>query len=336
LQTESTDNPANKSEARSLGWVYVIILPAGGFLILLTLLSFAGAFWWVANLTDQFRLHIGLAGILLAAIQLLFRPRLFALAWVSIAVVNFLVIGLEQRTTAPPLNGNVDLKVMTFNVNAGNRAIGELTQTIETSDADLVFLQEVTPYLWRLIQPDLRTYKRHTAILRDDSRGIVLLVRSAGNLQIQATEHLVHSDPRGRPFLEVMATAGEDQINILSVHTKRLGSYRYDRIQLNEFDWIESWEREISKRHPGTPILVLGDFNCVPWSASPNRLRGRTELTSIQRNLTKNTWPTRIPEFLGITIDYGFCTPNIEARQKVINCDSDSDHRPIRIDLAWP
>ena len=78
------------------------------------------------------------------------------------------------------------------------------------------------------------------------------------------------------------------------------------------------------------PMLVVGDFNATPWSASLRAFRSENDLSGFN---TRATWPVWLG-FAGIPIDHAFVSRDLRILGIETGPDIGSDHRPILIDVA--
>ena len=78
------------------------------------------------------------------------------------------------------------------------------------------------------------------------------------------------------------------------------------------------------------PMLMVGDFNTTPWSASFRAFRSENNLSGFN---TRATWPVWLG-FAGIPIDHAFVSPDLRILGIETGPDIGSDHRPLLIDVA--
>ena len=88
-------------------------------------------------------------------------------------------------------------------------------------------------------------------------------------------------------------------------------------------------------RKIGGPLVVVGDFNNTPWSASFHAFLAVSGLhDSAQGRGPLLTWPTGAP-LMRIPIDQCFYSDCVQILSKRLGTDIGSDHLPLIIDVAF-
>ena len=238
-----------------LRWTVIVL---GGLLLAATVLAFAGRWWWVADLFNVFRVQyaLGLAAVLI--VQALVRPRWLLGVWTLGVVLNVVVVAaagwgsMGWASGGATSGGAEPLTVLHCNVLIGNHDLGPLAAWIESSGADVVFLQELTPYQRGLLEAELSGYRVAVDATEGGARGQAMLVPVADPLRFEAEVLRIEADERGRPVIEARVEHDGGAIHFLSLHTKRPGSKRYLEIQRDELHaaavWAARWQRSGARR----------------------------------------------------------------------------------------
>ena len=81
--------------------------------------------------------------------------------------------------------------------------------------------------------------------------------------------------------------------------------------------------------------MVLGDFNCAPWSPHFRRLCGGAKLRDAARGsgFAPTWYPSRVP--IGIPIDHVLVGPAVAVEEHRVGPALGSDHRPVLVDLRF-
>ncbi|MCD6288138.1 MAG: endonuclease/exonuclease/phosphatase family protein [Candidatus Hydrogenedentes bacterium] len=298
--------------------------------------------WWLF-LANSFSVYLFVPLPVAAAVAVWTRRRtLYAcvIVWTVAWLVLFGRAYLRpiHRPDFDPDDPNI-LSVMTFNVRADNKKVGELVDLIRDSDADLVAIQELTPVTAAAIENGLADeypYRLLEPWPHGNSSGTISrypLRRS----KLKAGGRWVTN-----PAVSVMDFNGHD-VTVINVHfwSNAVGSWhnimRMSRsVKQRE---LQTWTiREVAANHD-QPLLVLGDLNATPMSRAYELLTGSLTDTwaEVGRGLG-HTFPgdprpmvmgIPVPRWL-IRIDYVFHTAHWQAiSARVLPYAEGSDHRPV-------
>jgi endonuclease/exonuclease/phosphatase (EEP) superfamily protein YafD len=199
-----------------------------------------------------------------------------------------------------------------------------IEKTIESLDADVVLLIEVTPEHRKGLMALDKKYPYSKWSPRSNTQGLAILSRIPG---IKFQERI--TGPSQMLSLEAVIPKGDyadDPIRLLGVHTaspNQNGRFRVRDEQLLE---IAAWVKESDLES-----IVIGDLNITPWSDGFKRLIRQAGLIDTRRYRGFfATWPCGLG-VAGIPIDHALVTPGL----RVIDRESgftniDSDHQWIR------
>jgi endonuclease/exonuclease/phosphatase (EEP) superfamily protein YafD len=83
-------------------------------------------------------------------------------------------------------------------------------------------------------------------------------------------------------------------------------------------------------------IILMGDLNMTSSSKRfTNFLRETNLYTYISYKYPTVTWPTYLPNFVGIQIDHVLFSKNFNVVNKMVAEHIGSDHRPLVVDLVF-
>jgi len=291
-------------------------------------LGFLGGVWWVFDLFAHFRLHYGLAFLivlLVAAVRR--RGGLAVLAAGGLAVNVALVLPLWTGGVPRPDGVAVGrMRVVQYNVLTSNRQKVPVVQWLARQDADLIVLQEVNDAWITAAESGLPGYRLlGNAVPRRDNFGMAMFARAALDVEHDA----VVWDRVDVPRLEAVVRVGGVAIEVLGVHTlPPLGSH-YATIRDGQLSEVEAWANDA-----GPHAVVLGDLNATPWSAPYRRLTRHTALRSAAAGYGPvGTWPAGAGQWLGIPLDHVLLGPGLMAVDFGVGPASSSDHRAVMADL---
>ena len=316
-----------------LRWTVIVV---GVLLLVATVLAFAARWWWVADLFNVFRVQyaLGLAVVLIG--QAIIRPRWLLGVWAVGVVLNVAVVAAAGWGSVGGAYGEaapdaVPLTVLHCNVLTGNHELGPLVDWIEGSGADLVFLQELTPYQWGLIEPELERYRLAVDATEGGARGVAMLVPRDDPPLFEGTVMRVESDERGRPVIAARVEHDGGVIHFLSLHTKRPGSKAYLEVQRQELDAAAAWAAGVRLAEPDAEVVIVGDFNAVPWSPYVGRLSAAADLRPAPGVPLRPTWRVPMPAPFRIPIDYALLSDGLAVTGYALGPDVGSDHLPVRL-----
>jgi endonuclease/exonuclease/phosphatase (EEP) superfamily protein YafD len=304
-----------RSTADRLLSLWVVLLLLG------TVPGFLGGLWWVFALAAHFRVQLTAAALIaLAAAVGLRTPRRGAAAAVLVAVnVLPILIGLGGAPQTPADDQRITVVGLNVNTFAGDPA--RVLAWLNTVDADLVALTEVSPTWMRALSPLEVRWPYLAEAPHDGNFGLALFSRHA--ISAPRIERLA-----GHPIQSLHAT----------VHTP-LGAI--DTVVMHppppiRGAWAAMRDAQIAALAAQVrgPTLVIGDLNATPWARALDPLfdaglrHGRVGI-GIQPTWPDGWWPVSVP------IDHVLVRELIVTAHRV-GPSVGSDHRPIVVTLGRP
>ena len=286
---------------------------------IMSLCGFLAAWGWPLELLCHFRVQYSLLFLSLSVTMALLRSWRCAGICLALAVVNGWEVAPYYVGSVPGAGSPTSLRVVSANLFSGNREPEVAMEFLETCDADVIAVYEVTPAWERRLWDGLREYSYRCVEPRADNYGIALYSRlpfeavevvalSSGNLAIQAE----------------FAHAGT-QMRLIAAHASSPGG-------------IRTAQRNDQLRRLGelagestVPVILVGDLNITPFSPSFRELCVAGGLRDGRRGHgVCASWPAG-RSVLAIPIDHclvrdcqvGFAT----------GPDIGSDHLPLIVDV---
>jgi endonuclease/exonuclease/phosphatase (EEP) superfamily protein YafD len=294
-----------------------------------------GRFDWRLELLSHFAVQYTIA-LAVAGVYFLVRGRAL---WFVVAVViglmpawriaSYLPIGSAPTHAA---DGTHALRVMTINVHAGNNRYDDVRAEIERLDPDIVFLPENTDR-WAVGLALLRA--RYPYVVDGKSESVFSLFLFS-RVPLSESSIVNLPDPIGFPAIVTRACAeGTDNdlacVRVIGIHpppplTADLASNR---------DAVLQAVPQLIAGQDVARTIVLGDFNCTPWSPLFRELLTRTGLrdAALATGLAP-TWLSRWLPF-GLTIDHILIGDGIDVSRHEVGKDVGSDHFPVIADLHF-
>ncbi|MFM9064623.1 MAG: endonuclease/exonuclease/phosphatase family protein, partial [Pirellula sp.] len=185
---------------------------------------------------------------------------------------------VAQPWTALPLAGiaqstqpNRTLAIASWNVFIQNDQYETIIETINSLDADVLLLIEVTPEHRKGLESLAKSYPYSLWAPRNNTQGLAILSRVPGT---KSRELVMGSSQM--LALDVRIPAGEYSevpIRLLGVHTASPNEHGRFRVRDQQLSDIAKWV----KQSDGESI-VLGDMNITPWSEAFKELLSSTNL----------------------------------------------------------
>ena len=301
-------------------------LTAAGFLGLLgSLAGFLGRYAWWLDIAAHFRVQYTILFAVLATCYLVGKKRGWALACLSLAVINFIPVATyrfptrEYDTVKGP-----SLKVALMNVNTQMGKPDEVAMFLQRENPDIVVLEEINDEWMRRLAPSLNGYLGRIVQTREDNFGIGVFSRTG----IIATQ-VVYFGTADLP--SIIATMGLNGrcFTLVATHPLPPGGAEYSRLRNEQLDCVA--------RYVGTnngPLILLGDLNLTPWSPIYGDFIRRSGLVnSSQGRAIHPSWPSFSPLFL-IPIDHCLHNDGIAIKSERVGKSVGSDHLPVIVEFG--
>jgi endonuclease/exonuclease/phosphatase (EEP) superfamily protein YafD len=331
------------------------LLIATGMAYVATILSYAGLRraagprpGW-AELVDDLEPWTYLPAPVLFGLGLVLRSQRLALAAVGLAAMFGLRWGPRYlRTTPDSARYAADLKVMTFNTLAWQRAGNDLADSIRQADPDIVGLQEIGPRATEHIADVLGDrYPYRFLTPSPDSSGAAVF----SSYPIRASRSFRGSE-RGHWWQMLQIDTPFGPLTYLNLHTRipyiRTWHRRLGPIRLPRSFHVERRQREIDTLmklldNVKGPLIVTGDFNMTERCADYDLVASRLcdAYRAVGRGLG-HTFPRtgagvkKVPAPWPILrLDYVWHSEHFEPAWAERGEAGHSDHHPIIVGLRW-
>jgi endonuclease/exonuclease/phosphatase (EEP) superfamily protein YafD len=304
-----------------------------------TALAFAlgelGRYDWRLELLSHFAVQYAIA-LVIACLYFLVRGRAlwFVVTALAALMPAWRLAGYIPMWSAPThaTAGTHQLRVMTINVHAGNTRYDDVRAEIERLDPDIVFLPENTDR-WAAGLASLRATYPYVIDGRSTSVFSLFLF---SRVPLSDAAIIQLPQPGGLPAVVARACGeGTDNdmgcIQLVGIHPPppRTADWAAER---------DSVLRAIPALIAGPDAdrtILLGDFNCTPWSPLFRDLVTATGLRSTAAGFGLSpTWFSRWLPF-GLTIDHILIGKAITARSHDVGGDVGSDHFPVVADVTF-
>jgi len=298
---------------------------AFGALLLASAAALLGTRWTACDLFAPFQAHLALAW---AAALLVFaaarparaafrRPRLAAAAGGLALLLHLLLVSQLYRPAhaAEPLpEAAPRIEVVWFNMEHNAEALRALESQLSAAGPDVLALAETN----RDTAPDPRFGYRH--VFHNEPHRIGIWSRWP--LENQRA-HAIAGD---RDAVEATLVVEGCRLPLVALHW-RLPTRRS---QQNAANFLAGFARSQAD------LLVLGDFNATPWSASMRLIEREGGLWRMRLPLgPHNTWAADPWHRLGVPIDHVLIKGAVRGEEIALLPWNASDHRPLRARIAF-
>ncbi len=300
---------------------------------------FLGKTWWFFELFTHYPVYYALAfsALTLPCLnQRLWKSVLVLLTLVSINLTTFApyLEKNEPTTPAQPSNEATPLTVLSSNFLYTNTNFDELSPLLAQENPDIFVIHEANEGWRQAREATLQDYPYQYMTKISGVHGIVVASRIPGSFKEipvdeSETESFVEFVPSDRSF------------RLLAVHpnaplTANLAAGR--NVQLEKIaDYLSQPDlTETAIEQADLPTLVIGDFNCTPFSPYFKDLLAATELRDARLGFGLiPTWHAHNALFQ-IPIDHALVSQEFEVLDFYTTQKISPDHLPIVIKLELP
>jgi endonuclease/exonuclease/phosphatase (EEP) superfamily protein YafD len=288
--------------------------------------SLLGRYFFLAELINNFRCQIMLLLLPFALLLLLFRQwwlailYAFATAWSMVGIVWIFF------PDAQPPPGATTIKFMSFNVLDTNPTPPLALARILEHDADVVTVVEFANDWPEVLLPLHDKYPYRLLQPRHHGFGIAFFSKlPLSDIRV----HQLGEDETDCPMIVSTITVGEQKIRLAGMHvfspTNRLRMDLRNRL-LSEAAQILSLSND--------PTIVMGDFNCTPWSPFLSDFVAATGYRDSRQGFGyQATWHKDLGIFK-IPIDHAFISDSIHVHNRFVATAAGSDHLPIVFEVS--
>jgi endonuclease/exonuclease/phosphatase (EEP) superfamily protein YafD len=311
------------AEGLKIGLIQLVGLIVGTCSVL-SIISLAGALYWVFDLSSHFRLQYFVTILaLLPVLVLSKRKRLALLAGMALSI-NACEIApyYWPRPSNHELVGARKLKILTINVNYENDRFEKILECIKKFDPDLVAIEELTPALDEELKAKLVDYKYSCSAPKNNPWGIGLFSR----VPIEHSQ-VVYFFPDKPNIVDELNWEGKPLCIVATHPIPPMSPALADQ---NKKQLIAISE-EINRKNE-TAVLV-GDLNATSWCSAYKDAIDLGHLVDSSRGFgLQASWLRSFPP-LCLPIDHCLTTPDMVATTRVIGQDIGSDHWPVYVEL---
>ncbi|MEM9420213.1 MAG: endonuclease/exonuclease/phosphatase family protein [Planctomycetota bacterium] len=311
------------------GSAALLLWMLGSAATLASVLGLLGDRPWFLDLFAHFRLQYAV-GLVVAVVGMGLLKKWFSLGVFGAALMlNGVLLTPLWITPTQPEGDGPELRLVAFNVLTSNPQKQVVTDWLNTTDADVLILQEVNQAWVDHLDSGLEGfYRLPTNSTREDNFGIAAYIR--GGLDIDEFASVI--DPAEVPTIDVVLNGEGDAVRIMGVHTLPPVGSAYSRFRREQLR--DAAERAAQSEEP---VVLAGDLNATRWSAPLRRLLRETQLRDSAEGFGhQGTWPSSLSWTGMIPIDHVLVSPGIRVEDRWVGPSLGSDHCPVVVDLVLP
>ena len=274
----------------------------------------------------SFQILIG--GVILIFI-LFFLKRFLAtiICIIFCAVYSFDILSTCNKCNAvlkdKSQNKNI-IKLMIFNISYNNPTenFENIKSLILSEKIDILQFQEVSPQMNEKIRSLKSIFPYSTGLDKPLDLFDSLILSKYPLLNNEIGQHRL---------VQTNFILNEKKISILGIHLFPGGTQVNLNYALQQTNYLKEVVNNIN-----TNLILLGDLNMTSSSKRFTNFLKDTNLYTYSsfKNIT-STWPTFLPNYLGIQIDHVLFSKNFRLISKKIANNFGSDHRPLIVELAY-
>ena len=294
--------------------------------MLLFIASLLGRYFYLCELIGNFRAHILVLLVPCAVILWCTgknkRALLFAAAslWCSFGVIT------PAFAHSQPPAGNEVVKIMSFNVLGENNQHEAVIDRIKQHDPDVLTILEYTHnWPWALQSlNDIYPYRLEQP--RWHGFGIAIFSKRPFT---KSSVTQITEDATDNPFLTLDIEVDGRPLRLAGLHL--LSPMHRDRLKVRNRQLAEIGKILVQR---DVPTIVMGDFNCTPWSPFLSDFMKQADLRDSRNGFGYQASWNALRPLLSIPIDHALVSPEIHVHSRKLGDFAGSDHLPVVFEVS--
>lgn len=301
-----------------------LVVAAGTLACISTAAGFLASTGWPLELFSHFRCQY-LVGLLCCAAVVYRQPR-WSVFFLIFALVNVPLVAPRYFGAASTEGNSVQpIRVLLSNVHTRYGSEDQVASLIDDVQADILVLQEVNARWLAELEPHTASYAESMGDARADNFGIALYSKFP-----MLSRRSFYLGKANVPTIIATLDVEPEPITVVATHplppTNPLNAAaRDEQLQL-----VADVVRDLD-----TPVLLVGDLNCTPWSPTFAALLERSGLRDSGKGFgVQPSWPAWFPPLM-IPIDHCLHSRELVVLERRLGAYVGSDHLPLIVDFQF-
>jgi endonuclease/exonuclease/phosphatase (EEP) superfamily protein YafD len=288
-----------------------------------TMMGLAGRLAWIFDLASHFPVQQAAFLGLVGATLVMRRRWAWGSAAAILAVVNLAAFASDW-IGRPPAPETRSLRVVSLNVFIKSHQYVDVAAMLDGEKPDVVALIEVNARWADALLPLRVRWPHVISEPREKSFGMMLLSRAP-----ILESSVVELGDTGRVTLRARIATPDGPITLLVFHPPPPMGPDRSRRRDEETRALAELVRAIEG-----PVLVVGDFNCTPWSGHFRDLLRDSGLRDSRKGFgVQASWPSPLLPLM-IPIDHALVSDGVAVVDRRFGPRVGSDHLPLIVDVA--
>ncbi len=288
----------------------------------LTIASFMGSLNFVLEFLSHSRPLFCLAAFLITMLMLVQGSKRGALIGAALILLNSVqIISLYIPYTDDQEKPEARIKILQMNIWGGkNHEVTAVKKEIQSEDADIIGISEITKNWWAVIKPVASKYPYQ--VVQPSFGGICLLSKYP-----MRNGRVEHFGPIKRPRVVAEVNVRGQWIAVVFAHP--IIPMRHPGMRDGELEVIAK-----DTSSTGKPTILAGDLNCTPFSYFFYKLERDGKLRDSEKGFGyQPSWSTFhwMPMFC---IDHCLFSSEFTALKRYNGHNVGSDHLPVITELS--
>ncbi len=225
--------------------------------------------------------------------------------------------------------GSGDIRLVALNVLRVSPMHNSVGRFLQRQDADVIFINELTPAWQAGLQPYLAAYPYRLEDSREGDFGLGIYSRLP-LIEAKVLRHTLLSGRASNPLIAATINQGQRSLFLVGAHLQPPGTPAEYAFRNEELEAIASL---VAKASP--PAIVLGDLNTSSLSSWFQGFLKRHRFRDARVGFgVLPTAPTFFP-FAMVPIDGAFVTRGVSVRAMRTGAFVWSDHLPVILDIRY-
>lgn len=280
--------------------------------------------FWFFELFTHYLPYYALIAICFTFYYLFKKNFVLTLTWVSLFIINFIPIVPYLSTTTTSTNftstETQELTVLAQNVLYTNSDTSEFYDRVSSLKPTIFVVNEANA-IWGITQNEVLSDYPSTALTQQTGiHGIFMGSRVSGTF----TEISLGQEV-GLEFIPE-----DGSYRVLGVHPEAPVIPSWAAARNEQFADLVSYANSST-----LPTVIIGDFNCTPWSPYFKDLISQSGLHDSRLGFGfKSTWKANNPIFW-LPIDHALVSPNVQVLDFESFPTQISDHKAIEVQVSF-